>query len=98
MRKMGTAVRDDKDRSSRPEYSRLRNACQLTLAGALDPIAAALTYPGAAPGGPAVLVTEINVLDVRPSRTRPLGEWRGRVGGEGGGGFGEGLVEDGGGP
>lgn len=63
----------------RPKYSRLRNGCQLTLAATLDPIAAPLTYPGAAPGGSAVLVTEINVLDVRPSRTRPLGEWRVRL-------------------
>ena len=47
--------------------------------GALDPIAAPLTYPGVAPGGSAALVTEINVLDVRPSRTRPLGEWRVRL-------------------
>ena len=82
MRKMVPAVRDDKDRSSRPEYSRLRNECQSTLTAALDPIAAPLTYPGAAPDGSAVLVTEINVLDVRPSRTRPLGEWRVRLGQE----------------
>jgi hypothetical protein len=47
---------------------------------ALDPIAAPLTYPGAAPDGPAVLVTEVSVLDVRPSRTAPLGEWRVRLG------------------
>jgi hypothetical protein len=54
----------------------------LTLEEALDPIAAPLTYPGATPGGSAVLVTEINVLDVRPSRTTPLGEWRVRLSGE----------------
>jgi hypothetical protein len=93
MRKMVPAVRDDKDRSSRPEYSRLRNACQLTLAATLDPIAAPLTYPGAAPGGPAVLVTEINVLDVRPSRTRPLGEWRVRLGEEEDGALDQVLLE-----
>jgi hypothetical protein len=90
---MVTAVRDDKDRSSRPEYSRLRNGCQLTLAATLDPIAAPLTYPGAAPGGPAVLVTEINVLDVRPSRTRPLGEWRVRLGEEEDGALDQVLLE-----
>jgi hypothetical protein len=46
---------------------------------ALDPIASPLTYPGAVPRGSAGLVTEISVLDVRPSRTTPLGEWRVRL-------------------
>jgi hypothetical protein len=47
-----------------------------------DPIAAPLTYPGAAPGGSAVLVTDISVLDVRPSQAAPLGEWWVRLGEE----------------
>ena len=49
----------------------------MTAGEALDPIAAPLTYPGAAPDSPAVLVTETSVLVVRPSRTvGALGEWR----------------------
>jgi len=48
----------------------------VTAGEALDPIAAPLTYPGAAPDSPAVLVTEAGVLVVRPSRTGALGEWR----------------------
>ena len=48
----------------------------MTAAEALDPIAAPLTYPGAAPASSAVLVTEASVLVVRPSRTGALGEWR----------------------
>ena len=59
----------------------------------LDPVAAPLTYPGAAPGGSAVLVTEINVLDVRPSRTRPLGEWRVRLSKRGDRGLDQVLLE-----
>ncbi len=59
----------------------------------LDPVAAPLTYPGAAPGGSAVLVTEINVLDVRPSRTRPLGEWRVRLSERGDRGLDQVLLE-----
>jgi hypothetical protein len=52
----------------------------VTAAEALDPIAAPLTYPGAAPTSSAVLVTEASVLVVRPSRTGALGEWRVKLG------------------
>jgi hypothetical protein len=52
----------------------------VTAAEALDPIAAPLSYPGAAPDSPAVLVTRTSVLVVRPSRTGALGEWRVRLG------------------
>jgi hypothetical protein len=52
----------------------------VTAGEALDPIAAPLSYPGAAPDSPAVLVTETSVLVVRPSRTGALGEWRVKVG------------------
>src|SRR5271157_3145804 len=55
------------------------NGCQLTLEEPLDPITAPLTYPGAAPRSPAVLVTEFDVLDVHPSQPTPLGEWRVRL-------------------
>jgi len=51
----------------------------LTLEEPLDPITAPLTYPGAAPASPAVLVTEFDVLDVHPSQPMPLGEWRVRL-------------------
>ena len=47
----------------------------MTLPEALDPITAPLTYPGAVPGSPAVLVTEFSLLQIRPSQTAPLGEW-----------------------
>jgi hypothetical protein len=43
--------------------------------GEADPIAAPLTYPGAAPADPAVLVTDSGVLRVHPSRTSQLGQW-----------------------
>lgn len=76
-----------------PSCPRTAIKSRLTLAEPLDPIAAPLTYPGAAPGGPAVLVTEINVLDVRPSRTRPLGEWRVRLSEEEGRGLDRVLLE-----
>ena len=56
----------------------------MTAGEALDPIAAPLTYPGAAPDSPAVLVTETSVLVVRPSRTGAVGQWRVTLGpGEG---------------
>ena len=47
----------------------------MTAAEAPDPIAAPLTYPGAAPDSPAVLVTDAGVLGVRP-RAGALGAWR----------------------
>ena len=50
--------------------------CHVTAGEALDPIAAPLTYPGAAPDSRAVLVTGTSVLAVRPSRTGALGQWR----------------------
>jgi hypothetical protein len=52
----------------------------VTAGEALDPIAAPLTYPGAAPDSPAVLVTETTVLAVRPSPTGALGQWRVELG------------------
>jgi hypothetical protein len=52
----------------------------VTAGEALDPIAAPLSYPGAAPESSAVLVTATSVLLVRPSRTAALGEWRVRLG------------------
>jgi len=48
----------------------------VTAAEPPDPITAPLTYPGAAPDSPAVLVTESGVLVVRPSRSGALGQWR----------------------
>lgn len=42
----------------------------------LDPISAPLTYPGRAPDRAAVLVIGADILDVRPFRAAPLGEWR----------------------
>jgi len=48
----------------------------VTPVGALDPISAPLTYPGAAPDDPAVLVTDAEMLRVHPSRTAELGQWR----------------------
>jgi hypothetical protein len=51
----------------------------VTAAEARDPIAAPLSYPGAAPESSAVLVTATSVLPVRPSRTAALGEWRVRL-------------------
>jgi hypothetical protein len=48
----------------------------VTALEAPDPIAAPLTYPGAAPDSSAVLVTETHALPVRPSRTAALGQWR----------------------
>jgi hypothetical protein len=48
----------------------------VTAAEAPDPITAPLTYPGAAPASPAVLVTETGVLVVSPSPTGAVGEWR----------------------
>jgi hypothetical protein len=48
----------------------------MTPVEALDPISAPLTYPGVAPDDPAVLVTDTDMLRVRPSRTAQLGEWR----------------------
>ena len=63
-------------RTRGPEHSRIRNGCHVTAAEALDPIAAPLTYPGAAPDSPAVLVTETGALVVRPSRAGSLGRWR----------------------
>jgi hypothetical protein len=48
----------------------------VTAAEAPDPIAAPLTYPGAAPDRSAVLVTDTGVLVVRPSRAEALGAWR----------------------
>jgi hypothetical protein len=59
---------------------RARRHLPLTPVEAPDPIAAPLTYPGVVPDGPAVLVTGAGVLDIRPSRTAPLGEWRVRLG------------------
>jgi hypothetical protein len=53
----------------------------VTAAEAPDPVAAPLTYPGAAPASPAVLVTETGVLVVRPSRAGALGAWRVEFGG-----------------
>ena len=53
----------------------------MTPAGALDPIAEPLTYPGAAPDGQAVLVKDTNVLRINPSRSAPLGEWHVKVSG-----------------
>lgn len=47
----------------------------MTPVGALDPIAAPLTYPGTAPDDPAVLVTETSLLRVHPARTAPIGTW-----------------------
>jgi hypothetical protein len=52
----------------------------VTAAEALDPIAAPMTYPGAAPASSAVLVTEASVLVVRPSRAGALGKWRVKLG------------------
>lgn len=51
----------------------------MTPVGALDPISAPLTYPGAAPDDPAVLVTATDVLCVRPSRIAQPGQWRVRL-------------------
>ena len=48
----------------------------MTTAEAPDPIAAPLTYPGAAPDSPAVLVTDADVFVVRPSPGVALGTWR----------------------
>ena len=48
----------------------------MTPVPALDPIFAPLTYPGAAPDGPAVLVTDTDVLCVHPSRIAQVGQWR----------------------
>lgn len=47
----------------------------MTPVGEVDPIAAPLTYPGAVPADPAVLVTDRGVLRVRPSRTSQPGQW-----------------------
>ena len=52
----------------------------MTAAEAPDPIAAPLTYPGAAPDSSAVLVTDAGVLVVRPSRAGALGAWRVELG------------------
>jgi hypothetical protein len=52
----------------------------VTAAEAPDPIAAPLTYPGAAPDSSAVLVTHAGVLVVRPSRAGALGAWRVELG------------------
>lgn len=51
----------------------------MILGEPLDPITAPWTYPGAAPGSPAVLITEFNILDVHSSQATPLGEWRVRL-------------------
>jgi hypothetical protein len=48
-------------------------------AGALDPIAEPLSYPGIPPNGNAVLVKDTNVLRISPSRSASLGEWRVKV-------------------
>lgn len=48
----------------------------MTHVRALDPISAPLTYPGTAPDGQAVLVTDTDVLRVHPSPIDPVGEWR----------------------
>jgi hypothetical protein len=49
-------------------------AAQAGRAEAPDPVAAPLTYPGAPPSGPAVVVTATSTIELRPPASPP-GEW-----------------------